>query len=86
MLAEGKTVILNAAREPEIVDLVKMLNKMGDKKLQGEGTNVIEIEGVKKLQEVQYRVMPDRIEAGTFLCAGAITGGRVTIKMQCQNS
>ena len=79
VLAEGKTVITNAAREPEIVDLVKMLNKMGAK-ITGEGTNVIEIEGVKKLQEVQYRVMPDRIEAGTFLCAGAITGGRVTIK------
>ena len=75
----GATVITNAAREPEIVDLVKMLNKMGAK-ITGEGTNVIEIEGVKKLQEVQYRVMPDRIEAGTFLCAGAITGGRVTIK------
>ena len=79
VLAEGKTVITNAAREPEIVDLVKMLNKMGAK-ITGEGTNAIEIEGVKKLQEVQYRVMPDRIEAGTFLCAGAITGGRVTIK------
>lgn len=65
VLAEGKTVITNAAREPEIVDLVKMLNKMGAK-ITGEGTNVIEIEGVKKLQEVQYRVMPDRIEAGTF--------------------
>lgn len=79
VLAEGKTVITNAAREPEIVDLVKMLNKMGAK-ITGEGTNVIEIEGVKKLQEVQYRVMPDRIEAGTFLCAGAITGGKVRIK------
>ena len=79
VLAEGKTVITNAAREPEIVDLVKMLNKMGAK-ITGEGTNVIEIAGVKKLQEVQYRVMPDRIEAGTFLCAGAITGGKIRIK------
>lgn len=68
VLAEGKTTITNAAREPEIVDLVKMLRKMGAN-IQGEGTNVIEIIGVKKLTEVQYKVMPDRIEAGTFLCA-----------------
>ena len=79
VLAEGKTVITNAAREPEIVDLVKMLNKMGAK-ITGEGTNVIEIEGVKKLQEVQYRVMPDRIEAGTFLCLAAITGGKIKLE------
>ena len=78
VLSEGKTVITNAAREPEIVDLVKMLKKMGAN-ISGEGTNVIEINGVKKLLDVKYRVMPDRIEAGTFLCAGAITGGSVKI-------
>ena len=78
VLAEGKTVITNAAREPEIVDLVQMLRKMGAK-INGEGTNVIEINGVNKLLDVNYRVMPDRIEAGTFLCAGAITGGNVKI-------
>lgn len=78
VLAEGKTVITNAAREPEIVDLVRMLKKMGAN-INGEGTNIIEINGVKKLFDVKYRVMPDRIEAGTFLCAGAITGGKVKI-------
>ncbi len=78
VLAEGKTTITNAAREPEIVDLVKMLKKMGAK-ISGEGTNIIEINGVKKLEDVKYRIMPDRIEAGTFLCAGAITGGNIKI-------
>ena len=78
VLAEGKTTITNAAREPEIVDLVKMLRKMGAK-ISGEGTNIIEINGVRKLEDVKYRIMPDRIEAGTFLCAGAITGGNIKI-------
>ncbi len=78
VLAAGKTVITNAAREPEIVDLVKMLRKMGADII-GEGTNIIEINGVSKLLDVKYRVMPDRIEAGTFLCAGAITGGNIKI-------
>ena len=78
VLAEGKTVITNAAREPEIVDLVKMLKKMGAN-ISGEGTNVIEIIGVKKLLDVKYRIMPDRIETGTFLCAGAITGGSIKV-------
>lgn len=78
VLAEGKTVITNAAREPEIVDMVKMLKRMGAN-ISGEGTNIIEINGVKKLEDVKYRVMPDRIEAGTFLCAGAITGGNIKI-------
>ena len=75
VLAEGKTVITNAAREPEIVDLVNMQKKMGAI-ISGEGTNIIQIEGVKELKEVKYRIMPDRIETGTFLCAGAITGGK----------
>ena len=78
VLAAGKTVITNAAREPEIVDLVKMLRKMGADII-GEGTNIIEINGVSRLLDVKYRVMPDRIEAGTFLCAGAITGGNIKI-------
>lgn len=78
VFAKGKTSITNAAREPEIVDLVNILNKMGAR-ISGEGTNVIEIEGVTKLHEVKYRVMPDRIEAGTFLCAGAMAGGKIKI-------
>ena len=78
VLAEGKTVITNAAREPEIVDLANMLKKMGAI-ISGEGTNIIQIEGVKELKEVKYRIMPDRIETGTFLCAGAITGGKIKV-------
>ena len=78
VLAEGKTVITHAAREPEIVDLVNMLKKMGAI-ISGEGTNIIQIEGVKELKEVKYRIMPDRIETGTFLCAGAITGGKIKV-------
>ncbi len=78
VLAEGETTISNAAMEPEIVDLQNMLNKMGAK-IKGAGTNIIRITGVKALKEVSYNVMPDRIEAGTFLCAGAITGGKVKL-------
>lgn len=78
VLAEGETTITNAAMEPEIVDLQNMLNKMGAKVV-GAGTNIIKITGVKKLKEVSYTVMPDRIEAGTFLCAGAITGGKIKL-------
>lgn len=78
VLAEGETIITNAAMEPEIIDLQNMLNKMGAK-IKGAGTNVIKITGVKALKEVSYTVMPDRIEAGTFLCAGAITGGKIKI-------
>lgn len=78
VLAEGETVITNAAMEPEIVDLENMLNKMGAK-ITGAGTNVIKIIGVKSLKEVSYTIMPDRIEAGTFLCAGAITGGKIKL-------
>ncbi len=77
-LAEGTTVINNAAMEPEIVDLANCLNRMGAK-VQGAGTNIIKITGVKKLKGTGYKVMPDRIEAGTFLCATAITGGKVKI-------
>lgn len=78
VFAEGKTVIKNAALEPEIVDLAEMLNKMGAK-VSGHGTNTIVIEGVSQLKEVSYRVMPDRIEAGTLLCAAAITGGKICL-------
>ena len=78
VLAEGTTVITNAAKEPEIIDLVNMLNKMGAK-IEGAGSNEIKIEGVKKLKDISYRIIPDRIEAGTMLCAGAITGGNIEI-------
>ena len=78
-LAEGTTTINNAAMEPEIIDLVNCLNKMGAK-IHGAGTNVIKITGVKKLKSIGYKVIPDRIEAGTFLCAAAVTGGNVVIK------
>ena len=78
-LAEGVTTINNAAREPEIIDLQNFLNKMGAK-VQGAGTNTIEITGVKQLKDVDYNVMSDRIEAGTFLVAGAATGGHIQIK------
>ena len=64
--------------EPEIEDLVKFLNKMGAK-ITGAGTNIIKITGVKQLKDVSYKIMPDRIEAGTYLCMVAATGGRVKI-------
>ena len=76
--AEGITTITNSAMEPEIVDLANCLNKMGAK-IEGAGTKVIQIEGVKKLKDISYTVMADRIEAGTLLCAGAITGGNICI-------
>ena len=77
-LGEGTTIITNAAREPEIEDLAKYLNKMGAK-IKGVGTDKIEIIGVSKLAEISYNIMPDRIEAGTYLVAGAITGGKVKL-------
>ncbi|RAP38391.1 MULTISPECIES: UDP-N-acetylglucosamine 1-carboxyvinyltransferase [Legionella] len=79
VLAEGKTVIKNAAREPEVVDLANFLNQMGAK-ITGAGTSTIEIEGVEALGGGSYSVMPDRIEAGTYLTAGAITRGKVTVR------
>jgi UDP-N-acetylglucosamine 1-carboxyvinyltransferase len=78
-LAEGETVIENAAREPEVVDLANFLIAMGAK-ISGAGTDRIAIEGVRKLNGVHYDVLPDRIEAGTYLVAGAITSGHVRIK------
>ncbi len=77
-LADGTTILENAAREPEVVDLAKFLVKMGAR-ISGAGTSTITIEGVESLQGCEYSVLPDRIEAGTFLCAAAITGGKVKI-------
>ncbi len=76
VLAEGTTVLENAAREPEVVDLANCLIAMGAK-IHGAGTDRITVEGVDSLQGVDYAVLPDRIETGTFLAAAAITGGRV---------
>ena len=78
VLGEHEIIINNSAMEPEIVDLANFLNKMGAK-IYGAGTNIIKITGVKKLKEISYTIMPDRIEAGTFLVAGAITGGSIKI-------
>jgi UDP-N-acetylglucosamine 1-carboxyvinyltransferase len=78
-LAEGETVLENSAREPEITDLVIMLRKMGAK-ITGDGTSTLRIQGVEKLHGCEHSVIPDRIEAGTFLVAGAITGGDLTIE------
>lgn len=75
-LADGVTLIENAAREPEVVDLARCLNQMGAK-ITGAGTDRIRIKGVKRLKGTSYEVMPDRIETGTYLVAGAVTGGRV---------
>ncbi|WP_376694586.1 UDP-N-acetylglucosamine 1-carboxyvinyltransferase [Wenzhouxiangella sp. EGI_FJ10409] len=75
-LAEGTTVIENAAQEPEVVDLAECLNSMGAG-ISGHGSNTIVIEGVERLSGYDYAVVPDRIEAGTFLTAAAMTGGRV---------
>ena len=77
-LAEGTTVLENSAREPEIVDLAECLIAMGAK-ITGHGTDTITIEGVEALHGATYSVMPDRIETGTFLVAGAITGGKVRV-------
>lgn len=78
-LAKGTTLIENAAREPEIEDLANMLNQMGAK-IQGAGSSMIEIEGVSELKSTTYQVMPDRIEAGTFLVAGLMSQGDIWIR------
>ena len=78
-LADGTTVIENAAREPEVVDLANFLIAMGAK-ITGAGTDKITIEGVEKLHGTRYRVLPDRIETGTYLVAAAITGGRIMVR------
>jgi UDP-N-acetylglucosamine 1-carboxyvinyltransferase len=78
-LAEGETVLENAAREPEVVDLANFLVSMGAK-IQGAGTDKIVIQGVPRLHGTSYEVLPDRIEAGTYMVAGAITSGHIRIK------
>jgi UDP-N-acetylglucosamine 1-carboxyvinyltransferase len=78
-LAEGITTIENAAKDPEVVELGHFLNKMGAK-VEGLGTDLIKIEGVKKLHRIDYSIIPDRIEAGTYMIAAAITGGDVLIE------
>jgi UDP-N-acetylglucosamine 1-carboxyvinyltransferase len=77
-LADGETVLENAAREPEVTDLVEMLRKMGAQ-ICGGGTSTLRIRGVEQLHGTEHTVIPDRIEAGTFLVAGAITGGDLTV-------
>ena len=79
VLAEGETIITNAAREPEVVDLAKMLKKMGAN-IEGEGTSTIRIKGVKKLNGTKHRIIPDRIEAGTFAVLSALFDGKIAIK------
>ncbi|MCG3417947.1 UDP-N-acetylglucosamine 1-carboxyvinyltransferase [Oceanobacillus sp. M65] len=78
-LADGKTILENCAKEPEIVDLANYLNKMGAK-IVGAGTETIRIEGVEKLYGTEHAIIPDRVEAGTFMVAAAITGGNVLIE------
>jgi UDP-N-acetylglucosamine 1-carboxyvinyltransferase len=78
VLAKGETTLRNAAREPEVVDLAELLTKMGAK-IDGAGTTTIRIQGVEKLGGAEHTIIPDRIEAGTFLIAGAITGGDLAI-------
>ncbi len=82
VLAEGETVLENAALEPEIEDLANFLNRMGAR-ISGAGSNRIVIQGVRRLHGAEYEVLPDRIETGTFLVAGAITGGHVRLRNTC---
>jgi UDP-N-acetylglucosamine 1-carboxyvinyltransferase len=77
-LAEGETVLENCAREPEVADLADLLNKMGAK-IEGAGTSTVRVKGVSKLKGAKHRIIPDRIEAGTFLIAGAMTGGDLNV-------
>jgi len=77
-LAEGETVMQNCAREPEVADLAALLNAMGAK-IHGAGTSTIRVKGVEKLHGARHRIIPDRIEAGTFIVAGALTGGDLNV-------
>ena len=77
-LADGVTVIENAAREPEVADLAHCLNSMGAK-VSGAGSDVVTIEGVERLSGAEHRIMPDRIETGTYLCAAAAAGGQIRL-------
>ncbi|MBV8631664.1 MAG: UDP-N-acetylglucosamine 1-carboxyvinyltransferase, partial [Silvibacterium sp.] len=78
VLAEGETILENCAREPEVTDLAALLTAMGAK-IEGAGTSVIRVQGVEKLHGARHRINPDRIEAGTFLVAGAISGGDLVV-------
>ncbi len=78
-LATGKTIIENAAKEPHVVDVANFLNSMGAN-IRGAGTDVIRVHGVERLHKTEYSVIPDQIEAGTFMCAAAATGGDVLLK------
>ncbi len=84
-LATGRTVIENAAREPEVVDLAECLIAMGAR-ISGHGSDTITIDGVERLHGCQYRVMPDRIETGTYLVAAAATGGRIMLRDTCPHA
>ncbi|NHC60141.1 UDP-N-acetylglucosamine 1-carboxyvinyltransferase [Paenalcaligenes suwonensis] len=84
-LAEGETILENAAREPEIVDLAELLIAMGAK-ISGHGTDRITIQGVERLHGAEHTIMPDRIEAGTFLCAVAATGGDLMLRRACPDT
>ena len=77
-LAEGETVLENCAREPEVADLASLLNKMGAQ-IEGAGTHCIRVQGVEKLHGARHRIIPDRIEAGTFIVAAALTGGDLMV-------
>lgn len=79
VLAEGNTILENVAKEPHVVDVANFLNSMGAN-IKGAGTDVIRIKGVKKLHGTEYSVIPDQIEAGTFMMAAVVTGGTVTVK------
>jgi UDP-N-acetylglucosamine 1-carboxyvinyltransferase len=79
VLAEGETVLSNAAREPEVADLAALLSKMGAH-IEGAGTSTIRVRGVSRLHGAEHKIIPDRIEAGTFLIAGAITRGEITVR------
>src|SRR5438132_2585566 len=78
VLAEGESIMLNCAREPEVADLADLLNKMGAQ-VEGAGTSTIRVKGVSKLHGAKHRIIPDRIEAGTFIIAGALTGGDLNV-------
>ena len=77
-LAEGETILQNCAREPEVADLADLLNKMGAR-IEGAGTATIRVQGVEKLHGAKHRIIPDRIEAGTFIIAAALTGGDLNV-------
>lgn len=78
-LAEGQTIIENVAKEPHVVDVANFLNSMGAN-IKGAGTDIIRIRGVRRLHGTEYSIIPDQIEAGTFMCAAAVTRGDVTVK------